>query len=182
LWFALVLALGVTAGAASAQDADRGSWWAVGVGAGGTRLTCDFCDAARDVGGSVDFAMGLRAGAQGRLGIEVGGWSHHQEDVRESVLRAGVVGQLHPRPGSGLHLIGGLGWSGYRASDLASDVVRVSLGVGWDLPIPVGSRWTVGNSLVLDAASFGRLRSGETSVAGEVGFSVLRFGAYVRRR
>ena len=168
---------------ATAQSSgDGGPWWSVSASAAGARLTCDFCDPARDLGAAVDLAMGVHVGSAARFGIAAGGWSHVQDETRESVLRAGLTGQIHPITGSGFHLIGGLGWSGYRAGDLASDVVRVSLGAGWDLPIPVGERWRVGSMVLLDAASFGGLRGGETPVASEVGLSVMRFGVYVRRR
>ena len=111
---------------------------------------------------------------------QAGGYGPCRDDpARLARASPGMDGTI---AGSGFHLIGGLGWSGYRAGDLASDVVRVSLGAGWDLPIPVGERWRVGSMVLLDAASFGGLRGGETPVASEVGLSVVRFGVYVRRR
>ena len=180
--FVAVGVLAVSLPASAQETNDGGPWWSVSASAAGARLTCDFCDPARDLGAAVDLAMGIHIGPHARVGIAAGGWSHVQDETRESVVRAGLTGQIHPVAGSGFHLIGGLGWSGYRAGDLASDVVRVSLGAGWDLPVPVGDRWRIGNVVLLDAASFGGLRGGETPVASEVGLSVVRFGVYVRRR
>ena len=65
----------------------------------------------------------------------------------EAESDGGAVGQ-----GAGLHLVAGLGWSGYRAELITYDAVRMSLGAGWDLPL-TGS-WVVGNRIMLDAASF----------------------------
>ncbi len=149
------------------------------LGAGSARLTCDLCQPARDLGPSLDVVVGTFAAPTLRLGVEGGLWTHVDGEVRETVYRAGVQAALHPRVGSGFHLIGGLGWSGYRAEAFGYDAARLTLGVGWDLPIP--GPWIVGNSVTLDAASFGSLRNESTAVARDVGLSVVRFGVYVRR-
>lgn len=164
-----------------AQSGESGGlWWAASVQGGGARLTCDFCDRSRELGGAVEAAIGAYASPQVRVGIEAGAWTRREDDVREEVYTAGVVAEVHPRPGSGLHLVGGLGWSGYRAGDFALDAPRLRLGVGWDLPITSG--WVVGNRVLLDAAAFGSLDNDGDSVARPVGLSVVRFGVYVRRR
>ena len=79
------------------------------------RLSCTICDPARELGPAVGAALGTYANPNLRVGIEGGLWANDDGDVRETVYRAGLAAQLHPRPGSGLHLSGGLGWSGYRA-------------------------------------------------------------------
>jgi hypothetical protein len=158
----------------------EGLWWGVGVGGGGTRLTCDLCETSRELGPAVEVAVGAWAGPSLRVGVEAGMWSHDDQGVRENVLRAGIVGLAYPRPGSGLHLIGGAGWSGYRADAFAYDAVRVSMGLGWDLRLTRG--WVVGNRVTLDASSFGSLRNGGTAVVRGVGLSTVRFGVYLDRR
>ena len=105
---------------------------------------------------------------------------HEDGDVREGVYRAGLVAELHPRPGSGLHVSGGIGWSGYRAEDFGYDAVRLTLGAGWDLPLT--KDWVIGNAVTLDAASFGSLKNGDTRIAGDVGMSLVRLAVYVRHR
>ena len=150
------------------------------MGAAGTRLTCDLCERGRDLGPSVELAAGTYAGEGFRVGVDGGMWSHLQDDVREAVYRAGITAQVHPRSGSGLYLAGGLGWSGYRSGSFRIDTPRVSVGAGWDLPLASG--WVVGNSVLLDAASFGSLKNGSVAVARGVGLSVVRFGVYLRRR
>ena len=107
-------------------------------------------------------------------------WTHGDGEVRESVYRAGLTAQLHPRAGSGLHVLAGLGWSGYRAEGFGYDAARLTLGAGWDLPL--GGPWVLGNSVTLDAASFGSLRNEAAQVASSVGLSVVRFGVYIRRQ
>jgi hypothetical protein len=156
-----------------------GSWWSVSLGAASARLTCDLCQSARDLGPSLDVVMGTYARPELRLGVEGGLWIHDQGEVRESVYRAGVQAQLHPRPESGLHLLAGIGWSGYRVESFHYDAARLTLGVGWDLLLR-GS-WILGNSVTIDAASFGTLSNEATPVARDVGLSVVRLGVYVRR-
>ena len=162
------------------QPAPDGTWWTVSVEAAGARLTCDLCDRSRDLGAGVGASFGSYASPALRLGVDGSVWSHRAGDVRERVWAAGIVAELHPRVGSGLHLIGGAGWSGYRAGGFSHDAPSIRLGLGWDLPLSAG--WVVGNRVVLDAASFGSLDADGTTVAGAVGLSVLRFGLYLRHR
>ena len=114
------------------------------------------------------------------MGVEGSGWTHEEGTVRESVYTAGFVAELYPNPGSGLHLIGGLGWAGLRAVDFEYDAVRLLVGAGWDLPL-TGS-WTVGHRVTLDASSFGALRTESAPVVESVGLSVVRVTAYLRHR
>lgn len=157
-----------------------GLWWGASLEAAGTRLTCDLCDRNRDLGGAVEVTLGAHASPNLRVGVDVGGWTRADGDVREKVYTAGIVAEVHPRSTSGLHLIGGVGWSGYRADDFSLDAPRLRVGAGWDLPL-TGS-WVAGNRLVLDSASFASLDSDDTTVSSAVGLSVLRFGIYVRHR
>ena len=156
------------------------SWWSVTLSVAAARLTCDLCEPSRDVGPSLDVVVGAFAGPHLRVGLEGGVWSHGGEELRESVYRAGVTGQLHPTPGSGLHALAGVGWSGYRAGTFAYDAARLTVGAGWDFP--QGDEWVVGGSVTLDAASFGSLANEAEEVAQAVGLSVVRFGIYVRRQ
>lgn len=180
----LLVVLAAFAPALSAQvpgaNPPLGLWWEISAAAGGARLTCDVCDPSRELGPSVGVAVGAYASPSGRVGIEGGAWTNRDGGVRESVYRAGVVTQLHLKPGSGLHLIAGLGWAGYRAEDFTYDAVRLTLGGGWDLPLT--DAWVAGNRVTLDGSSFGVLKNAGTSVARSVGLSVLTFGVYLRRR
>lgn len=180
----LICALLSWAGALHAQDArarpDGGLWWEFSAAAGGMRLSCAICDPARELGPAVGGAFGTYAGPRLRVGLEAGGWANDDGDIREKVYRGGLIAQLHPRPGSGLHLIGGLGWSGYRAELYSYDAARMTLGIGWDLPLT--GDWVVGNRVLLDASSFASLKNDVGPVATSVGLSVLTFGVYVRRK
>jgi hypothetical protein len=74
----------------------------VAAGAGAARLTCDLC-APRDLGPSVHIGAGADASPWLRVGVEAGGWTHLEEEleVRETVYRAGVTAQFHPRATAG---------------------------------------------------------------------------------
>jgi hypothetical protein len=133
--------------------------------------------------------MGTHASSSLRVGIDGSAWTFRDGDFRETIYTAGLVAELHPRRVSGLHLIGGLGWSGYRANDVDADpdqegfhydALRLRLGIGWDLPLT--SSWTVGNRITLDASSLGTLHDEGTPIARSVGLSLARFGVYLRRR
>lgn len=156
-----------------------GVWWSVAVGGASARLTCDICEPGRDSGVTADVAVGTWVAPTVAVGGEVGGWTHEEADVRERLARAGAVARWHPRP-RGLHLLAGVGWSEYRADDFRYGAVHLSVGVGWDLP--VSQRFSVGNRLVLDAASFGTLRNGDATVARGVGMSVARLSLSLRTR
>lgn len=159
---------------------DEGTWWAVTVGAGSARFTCDLCAVGRDSGPWIGVAVGASASEAVRVGVEGGSWTHLDDGIREWVHRAGVVAHVYPRVGSGLHLIGGAGWAAYRAGEFRYDSGRLTVGVGWDLPLAPG--WSVGNALTLDASSFGSLKNGETTLDRDVGVSVVRLGVFLKHR
>jgi hypothetical protein len=79
-----------------------------------------------------------------------------------------------------LYVIGGFGWSGYRAEEFRYDAPRLSVGAGWDLPFLPG--WFVGNEVVVDAASLGALKHDDTTVARQVGLSTVRLSIHIRQR
>jgi len=175
--------------AALAQSGPSGMWWSLSAAAAGARLACDICDPTRDAGPALEVAIGTHASPQVRVGVDAGAWTFRDDDFRERIITAGVVAEVHPRPGSGLHLIGGLGWSGYRANvvDPAPDQLgfeydglRLRLGAGWDLPLTTS--WSVGNRLTVDASSLGTLKDEEVPIARSVGLSVVRFAIYLRHR
>ncbi len=176
---------------ATGLEQDLGVWWSVSAAAGGARLTCDICDQTRDSGAAVEAAIGAYATPTVRVGVDGGAWTFRDDDFREKVYTAGVIAEVHPRRSSGLHLIGGLGWSGYRARDIEVDpeseeegfrydAMRLRLGIGWDLPLT--QSWVVGNRVTLDASSLGTLHDEAVPIAESVGLSVVRFAIYIRRR
>ena len=75
---------------------------------------------------------------------------------------------------------GGGGWTAYRAEDIRYDSGRITVGLGWDFPLTPG--WLVGNTVTLDAASFGSLKNERVTVDRDVGVSVLRLGVFIKRR
>lgn len=167
-------------GEARAQAEEPGLWSTLTLGGGSARFTCDLCAPDRDAGAVALVAVGARATPSLEVGVEAGAWTRERDDDRETLWRGGLVAHFFPRPGSGLHLIGGLGWTGYRSGDFGIDTGVLSLGLGWELPLTPG--WWVGNALVIDAASFGTLSNDDTRVDRGVGISVLRLGVVLKRR
>jgi hypothetical protein len=187
---ALALPVSVFAQARGAPARSGGIWWSASAAAAGVRLACDApCDPSRDKGPAIEGAIGTYATPAVRVGLDVGAWTFRDDDFREKVYTAGVMAEVHPRSGSGLHVIGGLGWTGYRAGEVDADpdelgftynAVRLRLGVGWDFPL--WSEWTVGNRVTLDASSLGTLSDEGAPIANSVGLSVVRVGIYLRYR
>lgn len=166
--------------AQSEPGGSEGVWWSVAGGIAGARLSCDLCDHGRDIGPAVRAAIGAYASPMLRVGLEAGGWAHDEGDVREALYTAGLTTELHPLPGRGFHLIGGIGWAGYRVEELAYDAARLVLGAGWDLPLT--RSMVVGNRVTFDMASFGTLTNEGRPVARDVGLSLVRVGVYLRHR
>ena len=180
---------GAALDAQSIEPENEGLWIEASLGAAGARLTCDICDPSRDRGQTLGLAFGTRANDATRVGVDLGGFTFRDGDFRESVFTAGIHAAVYPTPQSGLHLVGGLGWTGYRAGDVdaepdddgfAYDAVRLRLGLGWDFPLTSG--WDVGNQLLLDASSLGTLNDEGSPIAESVGLSVVRFSIHLRRR
>lgn len=166
---------------ASAQaEPGSGIWWSVGLGAGAARFTCELCARDRDTGPLLRLAVGSEARPGLRIGVTGGGWTHVDDDVRETIYQAGLMAKLEVRRGSRLHLIGGLSWSGFRADDFGYDAASLTVGAGLDFPIT--GPWVASNDLVLDAASFGRLRNDGELAVRDVALSVLRLEVSLVRR
>ena len=154
-------------------------WVELSAGGGASRLSCEICESERESGPTVDLAFGAYATPQLRVGVQSGFWTHSDEGFRETTYRAGVIAHLHPSTRSGLFLLTGLGWSGYRTGAFRTDTARLTLGAGWDLPLASG--WRVGNTLALDATAFGSLKRQDNTLARGVGLSVIRLGVFLRR-
>lgn len=165
--------------AASAPESSS-IWYGVSFGGAGTRLTCDICQTQRDVGPSLSLSFGAYARRQLRIGVEASRWTFGEQSVREQVHTLGLVAHVIPAPRRGLFLLGGIGWSGYRAGDFSYDAPRVSVGAGWDLPITSG--WVIGNVVSLDAASFAPLKNDDVTVMRSVGLSSVRVAVQLRKR
>jgi hypothetical protein len=179
----LAAAFAAPAGAQVAPEAEgRRSplWYGITLGGAGMRLSCDLCQPTRDVGPAVTVSAGAYGTDRLRVGLEASGWTYEDGSVRERMYGLGLVAHLTPSPRRGLFLLGGFGWSGYRAGDLTYDAPRVTLGVGWD--VPVFGTWVVGNVLSLDGAGFAGLRNEGVTVVRNVGLSHLRFGVQLLRR
>lgn len=166
---------------ARAESARSRLWYEVAIGGAGARLTCDLCTPTRDVGAMGSVAIGAYANPNLRVGVELSGWTYTEDpDVREHLDGLGIVAQLTPNPANRIYLIGGLGWSGYRAGDFTWNAPRLSVGVGYEMPA-FGS-WSVGNTVILDGSGFGALRSDGQTVLRNVGMSSVRASVVIRRR
>lgn len=155
-------------------------WFGLSVGGAGTRLTCDLCQSSRDVGPALTLSAGVVARPRLRVGIEAGRWTHESDAVRERVLTLGLVAHLVPNAERGLFLLGGAGWSGYRAGEFSYDAPRLTVGIGWD--VPFSGDWVVGNLIALDAAAFAPIRNEDVTVMRNVGLSTVRVAVQLQRR
>lgn len=155
-------------------------WFQVALGGATARLVCDICQSDRDVGPSVAVALGAYANANLRIGLEAGRWTYDAPAVRENLHSFGLVAHVAPAGWQRLYWLAGAGWTGYRAGDFSYDAPRLTVGLGWDLPLT--GQWVVGNTIAVDAASFAPLRNGDVTVVRNVGLNVLRITTQLRRR
>lgn len=168
--------------ASTSSEAPRDSrmWYGLALGGGGTRLACDICDPTRDSGPSVALSFGAYARDYLRIGVEGSRWSHRDGGASETVNALGLVAHLALPAWRGLYVIGGGGWSGYRAGPYRSDAPRATLGLGYDVPIAAG--WVVGNVLSLDASWPAEIKNDDIAVVRNAGLSTVRVGLQIHRR
>lgn len=171
--------LDLRAQSAAAPDRSR-LWYEATVGGAGARLSCGICAAQRDVGASVTGAVGAYASPKLRVGLELARWSYRDNGVREHMSGLSMVGHYLPQPDGRLYLLGGAGWTQYRAAEFRYDAPRITLGVGYDLP--AFGKFVVGNVVALDLAAFGELRNGDITLVEQVGMSAVRAAVQLRRR
>jgi len=157
-----------------------GLWWSFGVGGGSVRLTCDICTTDRDPGVTFQLGVGARAREDLDVGIEAGAWTRDDGGVRETARRLDLRAILRPWQNSGFHVIGGVGWVGYEAGDLSYDAAALSAGLGWEFPF--SGRWTIGNRVLLDAASWGSFSNDSGVAAEDVSLSIARLEVVLTRR
>lgn len=153
-------------------------WWDLSLGSGFLQVSCDICDGEWNNGGFAQGAVGAYATPRLAVGIEFGGWTHLDGEIRERVLQAAVTARWARDHARGIHFLAGAGWLSYTAEDFNYGAPRVMLGTGWS--IPVTDDWSVGNRLVWDVAPFGALNNGDTEVADGVRMGLLRFSVFLR--
>lgn len=155
-------------------------WYEVTLGGSGARLSCGICSAHRDVGAALTGAVGAYASPTLRVGLELSRWTYRDAGVREHTSGVGVALHYTPDPRGRIYLLGGAGWTTYRASDYRYDAPRLTVGMGYD--VPAFGRVVFGNVVAMDLAAFGRLRNGAIPIAENVGMSAVRVALQVRRR
>lgn len=166
--------------ARAAAPAPSTIWFQVALGGATARLVCDICQSARDVGPAVTVALGAYSSPRLRIGLEAGRWTYDAPAVRENLHSFGLVAHFTPSGWQRLHWLAGAGWTGYRAGDFSYDAPRLTLGLGWELPLT--GQWVVGNVIAVDAASFAPLRNGDVTIVRNAGLNALRVTTQLRRR
>lgn len=154
-------------------------WWDASLGAGSSQVSCGICANGVDTGPFLTLAWGAYASTTIGLGIELGGWTHRDGDVRERILQGSLSVRFARDPRAGLHYLAGAGWMQYRAGDFAYAAPQLQLGLGWSLPVT--AVWGVGGRLLTDIAPFGSLENGGRTVADGVRVGTLRLAVFVRR-
>ncbi|MDH4131519.1 MAG: porin family protein [Gemmatimonadota bacterium] len=137
---ATAVALFVTPVTAQQPNDRRGFWYGVGFGAGSGKLHCSICN---DQSGT-DLTASLRAGGalsnSWLLGVEFDGWTNSQDVGTRRSWSASAVALWYPWPAKGAYAKGGVGFTGYRASD-SRDVISTTRPGGL---IGIGYEWRIG--------------------------------------
>lgn len=157
-----------------------GIWYGLGVGRGSAQLSCGICATSRDGGPSVSLAFGSHALPNLRVGVEGSRWQRDTGNGDETILTLGLVAHFVPTAWRGAYLLGGTGWSGYESGPYRYSAPRVSLGIGYD--VPMAARMVVGAQLAFDAGWRAPITNSSTAVVDRAGLSVIRLSAQIQRR
>lgn len=182
---ALVVGLAAPA-TAQHPNTRQGFWYGFGFGAGQGQVNCEIC---ADQSGT-DITASLRAGGTlspgWLLGGDFDGWSNSQESVTRRSWSVSAVALWYPWPAKGAYLKGGLGITGYRASD-SVDVISTTqpgalLGLGYEWR--VGKNYSINPYLTYQHTLAGNLNFTHTEdntettavIADDASVSSLLFG------
>ena len=136
------LAIALTAQPVAAQESGlhNGFWFGFGVGSGWAHISCDICEANRNLGISGNIRLGVATSPGLLLGAEVNGWVKSEESVDELLGSLSVVAYWYPNSSGGLYLKAGVGAIGYRISSeeeesITSTAIGPELGIGYEVQI-----------------------------------------------
>ena len=117
----------------------RGFWLSAGLGTGSQQVACEICRADRNGGWAARFAFGHRIRPGLDLGGEIHGWVDRTDDIQFRSLA--ILPAVYWRPGrrAKYHLIGGIGYTTYRAGNddetISSSGLGFTAGAGLDLSV-----------------------------------------------
>ena len=183
---AICLVCFVTPVTAQHPNTRQGFWYGFGFGAGSGQVHCDICN---DQTGT-DLTASARAGGtlspSWLLGAELDGWTNSQDVVTRRSWTASAVALWYPWPAKGAYVKGGLGVTGYHASD-SVDVLTTTqpgalLGIGYEWR--VGKNYSINPYITYQHSLAGDLTFKHTEdnttttavVADDASVSSLQFG------
>jgi hypothetical protein len=150
-----------------------------GLGAAWGRVSCDVCQTARDLGPSGFLRVSKALRPSVRVGGELTAWTHEVEDVREYLGAAMGLLYLYPNDGP-LYAKAGVGYVGYRAGDdISMNALGMQVGAGYELQL--GSL-ALTNYLNLIGSSFASLKNESTTIADDVGSTLIQIGVGITLR
>lgn len=182
-----VLALCWSPGGGAAQesigqdDAVRsGGWFGVGVGLGSSSLSCSICANDRRSGTAAVVRGGFTLNPAVRIGLEFSGWARFHE-VNQLIWNVTPAAYFYPGTAN-LFLKVGPSLSHFAASDsedtrVTTQTFGLQIGAGYETPI--SSSAALVPYLDVLATSFGSLTSGERSLDGWAGVTLIHLGVSV---
>ena len=169
-YFAAVVAIGVSAASAHAQNAQirDGFWFSGGLGYGS--LGCDNCAGSRTGGLSGGLSLGGTISPRFLLGVGSEAWSKSEQGATLTVGTLDARVRFYPSATGGFFLTGGLGVgsitgaaSGYTATETGVGMV---FGLGYDVRI------TRNSSLTPYWSGFAMKSSNADANVGQVGLAI----------
>jgi hypothetical protein len=156
----------------------QGFWYGFGFGVGKGQVHCSIC---ADQSGT-DLTASLRAGGtlskSWLLGGEFDFWTNSQDLVTRRSWSLSAVGLWYPWPAGGAYAKGGIGITGYHASDSVDVITASRLG----LMLGVGYEWRIGKKYSLNPyfnylyTLPGDLKFNEVVIADDARISSLQLG------
>lgn len=168
----------VVNGSLSAQERG-GFWFGFGLGSGWAHVSCEICEASRDLGISGNFKFGVTASPALLVGGEVNGWTQSDENVNELLAVISAVAYWYPGSGGHLQLKGGLGVVKYRIWDDERVITSTAFGPEIGISYDIGIARRVSLAPYLQATvtpGSAELRSEGTRVVGGASLSLLQLG------
>jgi hypothetical protein len=139
---ATCLALFVTPLTAQNANVRQGFWYGFGLGAGSGQVHCDICNDQSGTDLTASFRAGGVLSRSWLIGGALGGWTNAQDPVTRRAWSLSAVTLWYPWPARGAYVKGGLGITGYRASDSVDVISTTQPGA----LIGLGYEWRIGKN------------------------------------
>jgi hypothetical protein len=180
VWLSLALFIGTSIPAAAQS---RRIWLSAGIGTGSQQVACQICRGDRNGGWSARVAGGKRIRPHLDLGAEIHGWTDHTDGIGYRSIAFVPAIYWRPNRNRPLFLMGGVGYSTYRAANDDESITTSGLAfaAGGGMDAPLTGRWRFTPFITYTASVLANLKHDRTDVTSAQ-VSLLQLGLGLTRR